>query len=152
MIKPISNLFRKSNVYWVIGIFLLYLLINVMFSGFYTTFQLIIRYAGTVNWLKLGISIILTIVIGFLVSMNAVLWYIRYKERKECASGGTLATLGTAGGLITGVCPLCVVGLVPLVLSALGITFSFATLPFGGIEVQVLIVILLGASFKILTR
>src|SRR3989344_2851958 len=103
----LNRLFRKPNVYWVIGIFLLYLALNVMFSGFYTTFQLIIRYAGTVNWLKLGISIILTIAIGLLVAMNAVLWYLRYKERKECASGGTLATLGTAGGLVTGVCPLC---------------------------------------------
>ena len=40
-------------------------------------------------------------------------------------------------------CPLCVTGLIPLILSLFGISFSFAVLPFGGIEIQFLVVIIL---------
>ena len=63
-----------------------------------------------------------------------------------------LAGAGSVGGLIVGVCPLCVTGLVPLALGLLGIGFSFASLPFQGIEVQVLVVIVLFVSLINLSR
>ena len=151
-ITSIKKLFKQPFLSWIFIILFFYIVLNVLISGFYKTFQLILRYSSTVNWFKLGFSLILTLAIGLLVSMNIVLWIIRYQERKRCASGKTLATIGTVGGLVTGVCPLCIVGLIPLILSALGITFSFASLPFGGIEVQVLVVIILLASLKLLSK
>ncbi len=136
------QLFRKPYVYWVVGILFLYLILSVLISGFYNTIPLIILYATTLNWVKLGFSLILTLIIGFFVSINSVLFYLKYKERKKCRGAG-VAGVGTAGGLIVGICPLCVTGVFPLILSFVGISFSFASLPFQGIEVQLAVLILL---------
>ncbi len=146
------RIFKVPYLYWLIGIFIIYIALAIIVSDFITTARLIPYYLQTINWFKLGTSIFLTLVIGFLVAMNAVFFYIRYKERKQCREGGTIATLGTLGGLATGVCPLCITGILPLTLSALGISFSFASLPFGGIEVQILVVVVLIVSLLMLKR
>ena len=145
-------IFKKPYIYWAIGIFLLYISLNILISGFYTTAILILRYASTVNWIKLSISIFLSLVIGMLVSMNAILGYVRYKERKKCTEGYTAAGIGAAGGFAAGVCPLCVTGLVPLLLSLAGISFTFASLPFGGIEIQIMVVVILLVSLGMLNK
>jgi len=145
-----KRIFKKPYLYWFIGIFVFYLLLNILLSGFYSTIRLIIIYASTVDWVKLGTSLALTLIIGFLVALNSVYVYILYRERKSCKKGKTLAATGTIGGLIVGVCPLCVTGLVPLILGFLGVGFSFASLPFQGIEIQVLVAAVLLLSLKIL--
>ncbi len=143
-------IFKKPYLYFTIGIFLLYLLINFLISGFYDTIPLIIAYANTVNWLKLSISILLSLIIGILVAINGVYVYMKYNERKECAGGGTIAGAGTLGGLLTGFCPLCITGLFPLIFGLFGVSFSLASLPFQGIEIQLAVVILLFISLKML--
>ena len=147
-----KRIFKRPYIYWFLGIFLLYLVLNIFISGFNDTIPLIIVYASTINWVKLGISLALTLVIGFLVAMNAIYAYVLYKERKKCKEGKILAGTGSIGGLIAGVCPLCVTGLVPLILGFFGIGFSFASLPFEGIEIQVLVIAVLSFSLKILSR
>ena len=141
-----KEIFRKPYVYLFFGIFIFYLVLSVLISGFYNTIPLIVVYAGTVNWIKLGFSLVLTLAIGFLVALNGVLIYIKYKNRIECKGIGT-ASAGTIGGLIVGVCPLCVTGIFPLLLGLAGISFSFASLPFQGIEIQVLVALILIISF-----
>lgn len=141
------HLFKKPYIYWLFAIFIVYILINILLSGFYNTIPLILKYASTVNWLKLTISIILTLAIGVFVSLNSVLVYIKYKERKTCKNESLLTGAGLVGGIATGVCPLCVAGIFPLLLSLLGISFSFASLPFQGIEIQILVLILLIVGF-----
>ena len=121
-------------------------------SGFYNTIPLIIAYAQTVNWFKLGLSVVFSLTIGALVAINIVVVYFAYHERRACRNAGTLTTIGTAGGLAAGICPLCVTGLLPLIFGLFGITFSFAMLPFGGLEVQVLTIILLSISLWMIVR
>ena len=145
-------LFKKPYIYFVILIFLVYLLLNIFISGFYNTIPLILVYAATVNWFKLGISLFLTLAIGALIVFNSVLIYIKYKERRKCKKEVALSSAGAIGGLVAGVCPLCVTGLVPLILGIFGVGFSFASLPFQGIEVQVLVVIFLFVSLINLSR
>ncbi len=147
-----KRIFQRPYIYWFILIFISYLILNIFISGFNDTIPLIITYAETVNWFKLGISLVLTLAIGFLVAMNAIYVYVLYKERKKCKGGKILAGTGSIGGLIAGVCPLCVTGLVPLILGFFGIGFSFASLPFEGIEIQVLVIAVLSFSLKILSR
>lgn len=147
-----KSAFRKPYVYWVLGIFFVYLALNFLLSGFYDTLILIIIYAKTIDWLKLSLSLILTILIGFLVAVNLVYFYLRYKERADCKKEGTLAGAGAVGGLAVGICPLCVTGLVPLFLSLIGISFTFASLPFQGLEIQVLVVIILLLSLRMVTK
>jgi len=147
-----NQIFKKPYIYGIIVIFILYIGLNILFSGFYSTIKLILIYADTVDWFKLGISIILTLGIGLLVSVNAVTTYTKYKERKKCKEGIATAGVGTLGGLVVGICPLCVTGLFPLIFGFLGIGFSFASLPFGGIEIQILVIIILSASLWMLGK
>jgi len=147
-----KSFFRKPYVFWLIGIFFIYLALAIAISGFYNTIPLILRYAQTVNWLELGLSIVFSLIIGALVAFNLVAVHLAYKERQACREAGALTTIGTIGGLAAGICPLCVTGLFPLVLGLLGITFSFATLPFKGIEVQALSIVVLWFSLWMVTR
>ena len=143
-----KNLLKKPYIFWIVTIFLIYTILNFYISGFNNTFILILKYASTVNWFELIISIIFSLSIGILVALNSVLVYIKYKERQKCKNQTFLAGLGAIGGLATGFCPLCITGLFPLVLSLVGITFSFASLPFKGLEIQFIIIIILFISYK----
>ncbi|PIZ81926.1 hypothetical protein COX98_01905, partial [Candidatus Pacearchaeota archaeon CG_4_10_14_0_2_um_filter_30_11] len=73
-----KEIFKKPYIYWLISIFIFYLILNILLSGFYNTIPLIAIYFSSVNWFKLGISLSLTLVIGFLVSVNGILIYIKY--------------------------------------------------------------------------
>jgi hypothetical protein len=133
-------------------IFLLYIFIAILVSGFYNTIPLIFKYAGTVNWIDLDISITFSIIIGLLVAANSIATYVNYKQRQACRKEATVATLGTVTGFAAGICPLCVTGLFPLILGLFGISFSFASLPFKGLEVQFLSIILLALSLWLMMR
>lgn len=137
---------KKQYIYYSILIFLIYLVVVFVLSGFYNTIPLLILYASSVSWLSLGLSILLSLVTGALVALTGVSLYAAYQERKKCKEAGVLAGMGAFGGLAVGVCPLCITGLFPLIFSLIGVSFSFATLPFHGIEIQVLNIILLSFS------
>jgi len=147
-----KKLFKKPYIYLTIIIFIIYIILSIFISGFYNTIPLILKYANQISWLKLSFSLILTLIIGFLVSLNAVSFYIKYQERKKCTEAVTAASIGTLTGLAAGVCPLCVVGLFPLIFSVFGISFTFASLPFQGIEVQLFAIIILSISLKMLNK
>ena len=142
----------KKYLVAVLLIALVYLVFVTFISGFSNTIILLTKYAATVNWLKLIISFILSLAIAVLVGLNAVYLYKTYKQRKECRSAKALTSVGAAAGVIVGICPLCVTGLVPILLSFVGISFSFAALPLQGIEVQGITVIILAYSLYIIKR
>lgn len=146
------EVFQKPRAYWFVGIFILYLGLNIFFSGFYDTIPLVIAYASTVNWLKLGVSLLLTLIISFLIAVVSVLTYVRYRERRDCRKAGVVAGAAGVSGLIVGVCPLCVSGIFPLILGFLGLSFSFASLPFQGLELQIFIIILLLIGMKMIDK
>lgn len=151
----IKIIFKKPYIFWIIGIFFMYLFISFIISGFYNTIQSIIKYSDTLNWTKLIFSISLSFIIGILVSINSVMVYIKYKERrnfKRCKEAGAVAGIGTLGGLVAGFCPLCVTGLFPLIFSLFGISFSFASLPFGGLEFQIFVIIILLISLIMIEK
>lgn len=143
-------LFRRPYIFAVLSVFFIYLVLAFLVSGFYNTLPLIFKYAQTVNWIELGISLVFSLIIAALVSFNIVVVYIKHKERKQCNQEGTLTAIGTTGGLAAGICPLCVTGLFPLILGLFGITFSFASLPFKGLEVQALSILILSLSLWML--
>ncbi|MBI2507629.1 hypothetical protein HYV89_01620 [Candidatus Woesearchaeota archaeon] len=147
-----KRIFQRPYIFWFIFVFTIYMIFNIVFSGFYDTIPLIIIYAQTVNWVKLSISIFLSLITGFLVSLLSVLLFIKYKEREECKKAGILAGSGALSGLAVGICPLCVTGIFPIILASLGVSFSFASLPFQGTEIQFLIVFMLLTSFFIVKK
>ena len=105
------GIFKKPYLFLFIGIFILYLVAVVLLSGFYSNLSLIIYNFKTINWLKLGVSFLLTLLIGLFVAANSVYLYMKHKERKTCGESATLTAIGTVGGLAVGACPLCVTGL-----------------------------------------
>ena len=147
-----KRVFKKPYIYFFIIVFLFYFLINLFISGFNDTIPLILKYASTVNWFKLIVSLILSLIIGILVSINVVLVFVNYRERKKCKKEMISTGIGVVGGLITGFCPLCVAGLFPLLFGLFGVSFSLASLPFQGIEVQIAVVILLFVSLRMLNK
>ncbi len=146
-----KRLLQKPYLFWVLGIFIFYMGLNVIISRFYETIRYISVYAGSLNWPALILSAILSIIIGFLVAVAAVYAYIIYLERRKIKSEGVLICAGTAGGLASGICAACV-SFVPFILSMFGIAFSWAALPLKGIEIQLTSILLLAASLFLLTR
>ena len=147
-----KEIFNKPYIYYLFLVFFIYIFIDILISGFYDTIPLILIYANTVNWFTLGFSLLLTLSIGVLVALNSILLYLKFKERKKCKKEITINSIGGIGGLVTGVCPLCITGIVPLILGFIGISFSLASLPFGGVEIQVLVVIILLINFISLNK
>lgn len=136
-------------LWWTLGIFTLYLATNVLVSNFTTTLRTIPYYLDTLNWPALLGSLTLTIIIAALVALNTTQAYLRYQDHKRNA---TVACTASAAGLLIGVCPLCTASLLPVILSAIGITFTWTLLPFNGIELQSLLIIILLLNLRSLRQ
>ena len=147
-----KELLRRPYVYWVAGIFLAYMVLNILLSQFYVTAQYIPYYFDTIKWGKLLTSALFSIAIGILIAINSVFSYIKYQERKAVIREGLITSAAAIGGLATGVCSACVAGLFPLIFSLFGLSFSFAALPLEGLEVQGLLIAVLGVSLYYLNR
>lgn len=148
----IKQVFKKPYLYYFILIFIIYLTLNIIISQFYITILYIPKYLATLNWLELILSGIFSLIIGILISINAILVYIKYKERKKVKKQTLLASLGTIGGFSTGICSACVAGLFPLIFGLFGISFSFLSLPFKGMEIQLLVILLLIMNLYLLNK
>jgi|TARA_B100001964_G_scaffold178360_1_gene196703 hypothetical protein len=146
-----KEVFKKPYIYWLMGIFIVYLVITIYISEFYITAKHIPHYIQTIEWSKLIASILLALIIASLVSINSVYAYIKHKRRNVKKEEG-LICVATIGGFATGVCPACVTGLFPIIFSYFGLSFSFLSLPFQGLEIQVLIIVILVASLYFLQK
>ena len=144
--------FKKHYVYYFFLIFFSYLILNVIISEFYVTIQYIPKYLETIKWSELVLSGIFTLIIGFLISVNSILIYLKYKERKNVKKQTLVTSIGTVGGFATGVCTACVAGLFPLIFGLFGVSFSFLSLPFKGMEIQLLIILILSVNLYYLNK
>ncbi len=141
-----KRLLQRPYVYWLVGIFVFYLGLNVYISQFYETIQYLEIYAAEIHWTKFILGILFTLIISGLVAVNSVYEWIRYKERQQIKKSGVVACVGGVVGLATGVCSACVVSIFPLLFGLFGVSVSFASLPFQGMEVQLLVIVMLGLS------
>lgn len=158
----IKECFKKPYVFWLIGIMLFYITLNIVISQFYITAQYIPYYFEQIKWLSLLLSAILSISIAFLVAWNMVAAYIYFNHLKHykqqnpqrkigvclgktgtaSTASTVITTFGSVGGLATGICSACT-SIFPLLLSSSGITLTWTTLPLKGLEIQGIVVILL---------
>ncbi len=134
----------KNPLFWIL--FFSYLILAVVMSNFYQTARYIPYYLDSINWLELILSIIFTLVIATLVSLNV----LYFKEKRKLNK--SLSCTAALVGLSTGVCASCVSGVFPFLLSVLGISFSYALLPFHGLEVQFLTILVLIISLYLVKR
>jgi len=148
----IKEVFKKPYIYFFILILIVYLTLNILISQFYITLRYIPKYIDTINWFELTLSILFTLVIAFLVSLTILLSYIKNKQRQKIKKGVAIAALGTTSGFAAGVCTACVAGVFPFIFSLFGISFSWLSLPFKGLEFQLLVIILLLTSLHLLNK
>lgn len=139
---------EKPYIYYFFLTIILYLTINTILSEFYITIQYIPRYLQTIKWSELIFSIFLAIIIAFLIALDLNLIIIKYKESKKLNI--KLTPIGFLLGLSVGICPACITGIFPALFSIFG--FSLSILPFGGIEFQILSVIILSISISMLLK
>ena len=86
---------------------------------------------------------------SFLVSLAVVLNVYKYNEMKKFSIGKEgVGFFGFFFGLFTSACAVCY----PLILTALGIPTIMLLLPFGGIEFQVLSIVLIVLSIYLVSR
>ncbi len=145
-----NRAFKVPYIYFTIGIFFTYIIINIILSKFYVTLSYIPYYLDTLNWPKFILSIFFSLVIAFLISINTVYMYILYKAKKKVSKEGYLTCAATIGGFATGVCTACTSGIIAALLSIFG--FSWSLLPFQGLEIQLLIILILITSLWMIRK
>jgi hypothetical protein len=84
------------------------------------------------------------------MSLSVILHLFKFSESKKISVGkeGVGGFFGFFFGLFTSGCAVCY----PLIISFLGIPSALALLPFGGIELQVLSILLLSLSIYFVSR
>jgi len=148
----IKQAFKRPYAYAFILIVIAYLTINIILSEFYITIQYIPRYLDTIKWHEFLLAGIFSIIIAAMVAINIILLYLKWKERRFLKQQSFLASLGTLAGFSTGICPACITGLFPLLFAALGTSFTFLSLPFKGLEIQLLVIIILMLNIYFLEK
>ena len=141
---------KKQNSVIFIFIFLLYLILAFFLSDFYLSVPYIPYYSSTIDWIEFSFSIFLTLVIAILTAVNGVQIYKNFKKISSSQKG--ISCAGTVIGLTTGVCSTCVAGFFPFIFGIVGISFSYLSLPFKGLEIKMLSIILLLIGFYFLKK
>jgi len=145
-------IFTKPYSFYFFFFFFLFIILNLFINKVYITYQVLL------DNIRLGIPFVFfSILVAGLVALNVNLVIIKLKElapidNKFDKKAGGIASLGVFGGLLGGACPGCFVGLFPAFLGLFGISASLSVLPFYGIELQVVSVILLIISTYYLTK
>src|SRR3989344_3335578 len=149
--KKIKNLLKQKiyfRMFLLSLIFYLLLstyLIYYFFNGFYSFFNYSIKYYPYLN-------ILFTLILSFLFGINLTLIIFRFKEIKKYNNeSGTCIFTGIIS-LFSAGCPVCSLSILTLFLPGIFAGFSLAILPFKGLEIQLLGIIVLLISIYILTK
>lgn len=144
----LAALFKPPFLYGMLFVFVAYMILLYAFGNFPTTLHLALLYAPLWTRFELAVSLFFSLAIAALIACNVVLAYRHYRERKRCHSAAVVTGAGTLGGFAAGLCPVCLSGLLPLVLGIFGVSFSLVALPFKGMELQVLVIVVLSLNLR----
>lgn len=139
---------KKPYVFYFIGIFLLYIAINLIVNKLYVNLNV---FTSLVLWFRIPFILFGFFIIPFLVALTITLSILRFKEAgfgKHTGASG----LGIFAGVFGGACPGCFVGLFPAFLGLFGITASLSVLPLFGLEIQFLSAVFLIIAIHLLTK
>ena len=148
IIKLKAATIKKPYLYSFVLIFLIYIIVDVFVNKVHQSLDII----SAKGFLFLASFVLLFILVPFLVATCFNLVWIKFKELKALSKVSGLAAVGAFGGFLGGACPSCFVGLFPAFMGLFGITLSLGNLPFYGLEIQLISVILLFISIFLLTR
>jgi len=141
---------KRPYIFYFIGIFISYIILNSIINKTYETFSVFSSFA---LWFKITYSLSIYLIIPLLVALTVNLSIMKFKElRLVQAKEGGATFLGLFGGILGGACPGCFVGLFPAVLGLFGITASLSVLPLLGFEIQMASAVFLIVAITFLTR
>src|SRR3989344_8846248 len=142
----------KQRIYFKIFLLslLFYLLLSIyliyyFFNGFYLFFNYSIKYYPYLN-------ILFTIILSFLFGINLSLILFRFKEIKKYNNESGTGIFTSVLSLFSAGCPVCSFTILSFLIPGLSATFSLAILPFKGLEIQLLGILLLLIGIFILTK
>jgi len=131
----------SSLLYLIFSTYLIY----YFFNGFYLFFNYSIRYYPSLN-------ILFTIILSFLFGINLSLIIFRFKEIKKYNNESGTGIFTSVLSLFSAGCPVCSFTILSFLIPGLSATFSLAILPFKGLEIQLLGILLLLIGIFILTK
>lgn len=142
---------EKPYIFYFIGIFLVYVALNLFINKIYVNLSLFTSFA---LWFRIPYLLFGFLLIPTLAALTINLSIIKFKEmrRVKSKSSGGFTFLGMFGGILGGACPGCFVGLFPAFLGLFGVTASLSILPFYGLEIQAASVGFLVMAIILLTR
>ena len=150
-LEKVKSLLRQKAYFkiFLIGVIFYILLagflINYFFNGFYLFFNYYLKYYPWLN-------ILFTLISGILFGINFSLIIYRFKEIKSYSNESGVGIFTGVISLFSAGCPVCSFSILTLLIPSVGITFSLAILPFKGLEIQLLGIMILLISIFILTK
>ncbi|MEK6834749.1 MAG: hypothetical protein AABX61_00615 [Nanoarchaeota archaeon] len=150
-LKKIKHLLKQKDyfrIFLISGISYLILsfyLIYYFFNGFYLFFNYYIKYYPWLN-------ILFTLTLALLFGINLVLIIFRFKEVRKYNNESGTGIFTSVLSLFSAGCPVCSFTILSFLIPGLSTAFTLAILPFKGLEIQLLGIILLLISIFILTK
>lgn len=150
-LKKIKNLLKQKTYFRIFFIsILLYLVLSTylvyyFFNGFYLFFNYYLKYYPYLNSL-------FTLILAFLFGINLALIIYRFKEIRKYNNESGTGIFTSIISLFSAGCPVCSLSILSLLIPGIGSVFSLAILPFKGLEIQIMGIILLLTSIFILTK
>ena len=150
-LEKIKSLLKQKFYFRIFLItFLFYLLLSTyliyyFFNGFYLFFNYHLKYYPYLN-------ILFTLILAFLFGLNTSLMIFRFKEVKSYNNESGTGIFTSVLSLFSAGCPVCSFTILSFLIPSLSVTFTLAILPFKGLEIQFLGIMLLLISIFILTK
>lgn len=146
------KLLLKQKTYFRIFLmtFVFYLLLSTyliyyFFNGFYLFFNYSLKYYPWLN-------ILFTLILAFLFGINLALIIFRFKEVHNYNNESGTGIFTSILSLFSAGCPVCSFTILSFLIPGISVTFTLAILPFKGLEIQLLGILLLLISIFVLTK
>lgn len=127
----------------------IFLLLNIYINQLHVIGFAVFGYNPVIIVPYLIFTLLNTILTG--ISINLIIMRFRALGFRSTGGGG-LSALGTMGALITGACPGCIAGFLPVFIGIFGINVPVTDLPLFGIGLQAVSFLLLLLGIYLLTR
>ncbi len=136
----IKKALSMPYIIFFITTIVIFTLLNVYLNEIYVVGFKLFRYNPFVSIPYVFFLVTNTLLIG----LSFTLGFIRFKELGLFSANTTLVSfLGSFFAILTGACPGCISGLLPVFAGFFGASFNLNSLPFFGIEIQFLSTLLL---------
>lgn len=122
------------------GVIVVFTILNVYFNELYVVGLSIFRFNPFISVPYIVLIVLNTLLVGITFTLS----YVRFTELGLVSPNATITSfLGSFFALITGACPGCISGLLPVFAGAFGSSLNLNSFPLYGLEIQILSSLLL---------